>query len=102
MKSFGNTDSSTTTSNVPDVVFWGDTDLWKLICKASSKQEKWMKSTKAMEIANVGCLVQVTTQYGEEVLIESLTFAPMTKIEEEKAPESSDVIARRLVPMTPV
>ncbi len=31
--------------NVKYIVFWGDGDTFKLICKASSKEEGWMKST---------------------------------------------------------
>ena len=39
-----------------------------------------MKSTKAMEIGNgVGCVVQVTTQQGENVA-EALTFVPSASI----------------------
>jgi len=40
-----------------------------------------MKSTKAMEIAGVGCVVQVTTQQGDNVA-EALTFIPAAKIKE--------------------
>lgn len=35
---------------------------WKLVCKASSKSEGWMKTTKSLEIEGVGCLVQTETQ----------------------------------------
>ncbi len=34
-----------------------------------------MKSTKAMEIEGVGCVVQVTTQQGQQVA-EALVFVP--------------------------
>lgn len=36
MKTLGNTDTSGTTKNVEDVVFYGNGDTFKLICKASS------------------------------------------------------------------
>ena len=58
-----------------DVQVVGNGDLFQLISKAWSKKEGWMKSTKAMEIKGVGCVVQVTTQQGENVA-EALTFIP--------------------------
>jgi len=61
--------------NVPDLTVYGDGDTFLLLCKASSKAEGWMKSTKAMEIPGVGCVVQVTTQQGGRVA-EALTFVP--------------------------
>jgi len=62
MKTLDNTTASQAKDNVKDIVFWGNGDTFKLISKASSKVEGWMKSTKAMEIEGVGCVVQVTTQ----------------------------------------
>lgn len=80
MKSFQNTDSDGAKKNVSDLVIWGDGDLFKLISKAHSKKEQWMKSTKAMEISGVGCVVQVTTQqYGN--VAEALVFVPGVKID---------------------
>jgi nitrate reductase NapAB chaperone NapD len=38
-----------------------------------------MKSTKALEVPNVGCVVQVTTQQGDSVA-EALTFIPGVEI----------------------
>jgi len=93
-KTLGNTTSNGATKNVKDIVFWGNGDLFKLIGKASSKKEGWMKSTKAMEIENVGCVVQVTTQQDGQVA-ESVTFVPMVKIEETKT--GNEVTERRLV-----
>ena len=61
MKTLSNTDSSKVQDNVRDVQFWGDPDLWQLICKASSEEEGWMKSTKAMDLGS-GTVIQVTTQ----------------------------------------
>ena len=66
--------------NVADIKVYGDGDTFKLISKASSAKEGWMKSTKAMEIAGVGCVVQVTTQQGDNVA-EALTFVPGVRIE---------------------
>lgn len=66
--------------NVKDINVFGNGDTFKLICKASSKAEGWMKSTKAMEIDGVGCVVQVTTQQGDNVA-EAITFVPGVKLE---------------------
>jgi len=62
MKSLHNTTANGATKNVKDIQFWGDGDTFKLISKASSEKEGWMKSTKAMQIDGVGCVIQVTTQ----------------------------------------
>lgn len=59
---------------VNDIEVFGNGDAWQLICKASSASQGWMKSTKAMELHN-GCLVQVTTQQGDQVS-EALQFVP--------------------------
>lgn len=80
MKTLHNSTVSGAKKNVSDLVVFGDGDTFKLICKASSKDEGWLKSTKAMEIENVGCIVQVTTQQGDNVA-EAITFVPGVKIE---------------------
>ena len=80
MKTLGNTDTNGATKNVKDIKFYGDGDTFKLISKASSAKEGWMKSTKAMEIDGVGCVVQVTTQQGDNVA-EALVFVPMVRLE---------------------
>ena len=61
-KTLHNSNASGASKNVKDIVFWGDGDTFKLISKASSEIEGWMKSTKAMEIVGVGVVIQVTTQ----------------------------------------
>jgi len=66
--------------NVKDIQVFGNGDSFQLICKASSANEGWMKSTKAMQIDGVGCIVQVTTQQGDNVS-EALAFALGVKIE---------------------
>jgi len=78
-KTLKNTDISKTKENVPDVVVFGTGDVFKLISKASSEKEEWMKSTKAMEIKDIGCVIQVTTQQGDNIA-EALVFVPNTKI----------------------
>jgi len=93
-KSLGNTDSNGAKKNVKDIKFWGDGDMFELLCKASSEEEEWMKSTKAMEIRGVGCVVQVTTQqYGQ--VAEAVTFVPGVMIE--RTDNMGEVVSRRLV-----
>ena len=96
-KTMGNTTASQAKDNVKDLQIWGDGDAWKLICKASSEKEEWMKSTKAMEIDGVGCLVQVTTQQ-DYMPAEAVTFVPGVRIEEVKD-DKGNLIGRKLVKM---
>lgn len=79
-KTLHNSTVSGAKQNVSDLKIFGDGDTFKLISKASSTEEDWMKSTKAMQIDDVGCVVQVTTQQGTSVA-EALTFVPGVKIE---------------------
>lgn len=78
-KTLHNSTVSGARKNVADIIVFGNGDTFKLISKASSKSEGWMKSTKAMEIEGVGCVVQVTTQQGDNIA-EALTFVPNVKI----------------------
>lgn len=94
-KTMHNTDASKAKINVKDIVFWGNGDTFRLISKASSQKEGWMKSSKAMEIPGVGCVVQVTTQQGSNVA-EAVTFVPGVVIEETTG-EKGDVVSRKLV-----
>lgn len=79
-KTLHNTDISGAKKNVPDIAVFGNGDLFTLICKASSEIQGWMKSTKAMEIPMVGCVVQITTQQrnsdGSYSVAEAVTFVP--------------------------
>lgn len=81
-KTLKNTDADAASKNVKDIVFFGDGNTFKLISKASSQNEGWMKSTKAMQIDRVGCVLQVTTQQGDNIA-EALSFIPGVKIYEE-------------------
>lgn len=62
----------------------GNPDLFEVLSKTSCDAEGWMKSTKAMEVDSVGCLVQVTTQQrnpdGSYAVAEALTFVPGVRI----------------------
>ncbi len=92
-KTLHNSDISGARKNVKDIVTFGNGDMFKLLCKASSKNESWMKSTKAMEVSG-GCVVQVTTQQGMHIA-EALTFVPGVKIRETIVDDT--VVARELV-----
>lgn len=74
-KSLQNTDQDTCKKNVSDVVIFGD-NLFKLLSKASSRKEGWMKSTKCMMVGTTAT-IQVTTQQrnpdGSYVVAEALT-----------------------------
>lgn len=96
-KTLDNTTASQAKDKVKDIQFWGDGDMWKLICKAWSKEEGWMKSTKAMQIPRVGCLVQVSTQQ-DDIVSEAVTFVPGVMIKEE-LDDDGKVISRSLVQM---
>jgi hypothetical protein len=93
-KTLNNTNVEQVKKQVSDVEVFGDGDLFQLLCKASSKNQGWMKSTKAMEVPG-GCVVQVTTQQGEHVA-EALTYIPGVAIVEEKD-ENGNIVGRRLV-----
>lgn len=78
-KTLDNSTAKQAKDQVVDLQLFGNGDLFRLLSKASSKREGWMKSTKAMEIENVGCVVQVTTQQGDQVA-EAISFVPGVKI----------------------
>jgi len=79
VKTLHNSDVNGAKKNVRDIKFFGNGDLFQLLCKASSESEGWMKSTKAMQ-TGTGCVVQVTTQQrnpdGSYSLAEAVTFVP--------------------------
>lgn len=79
MKTLDNTNAADAMANVSDIKFFGDGDTWTLICKASSVDQGWMKSTKAMEVPG-GVVLQVTTQQrnpdGSHVIAEAITYVP--------------------------
>jgi hypothetical protein len=78
-KSLDITNVAVAKEKINDIKVYGNGDLFQLISKASSKEQRWMKSTKAMEINGVGCVIQVTTQQGDNVA-EALTFVPNVRI----------------------
>ena len=66
-------------TKVSDIKIIGNGDMFQLLCKASSKKQGWLKSTKAMYVEGVGCVVQTSTQQGDNVA-EALIFIPGVKI----------------------
>jgi len=99
-KTLHNSDISGARKNVKDIKVVGNGDMFQLLCKASSENEGWMKSTKAMQIGSEdthggGCLVQVTTQQrnpdGSYSVAEALAFVPGAQI----ATDSND--GRKLI-----
>lgn len=84
MKTLNNSTLSQARDQVPDLEIVGDGDMFKLLCKASSEREGWMKSTKAMELSGIGCVVQVTTQQrnedGSYAIAEAVTFVPGVRV----------------------
>jgi hypothetical protein len=78
-KTLDNVNIAEAKAKVSDIKVFGDGDAWKLVCKASSGKEGWMKSTKAFSIPGLGVLVQVSTQQGEHVA-EAVTFVPGAKV----------------------
>lgn len=61
MKTLGIENMDQAKAQVSDIKVFGDPGAWVLLCKASSENQGWMKSTKVMNIPG-GCLVQVSTQ----------------------------------------
>jgi len=96
-KSLHNTTANGARKNVKDIKFWGDGDTFKLISKASSESEGWMKSTKAMQ-AGKSVVVQVTTQQrnpdGTYSIAEALTTVESSEIVEVK--EKGEVVSRHI------
>jgi len=86
-KTLHNSDVSGARQNVPDIKVVGNGDTFRLLCKASSQNEGWMKSAKAMQTPH-GCVVQVTTQQknidGTYSLAEALTFVPGVSIADDE------------------
>ena len=77
-KSLDVVDAKDLKAKVSDVQVIGNGNLFQLLSKASSKEQGWMKSCKAMEVPG-GCVVQVTTQQGSNVA-EALTYVPGVKV----------------------
>lgn len=103
-KSLHNTCANGAAKNVKDIIFWGNGDTFKLISKASSELEGWMKSTKAMQ-AGTSVVVQVTTQQrnpdGSYAIAEALTTVPNATIFT-SFDENEVVISRQVISNDPI
>ena len=103
-KSLHNTCANATTKNVKDIVFWGNGDTFKLISKASSEKEGWMKSTKAMD-CDGSVVVQVTTQQrnidGTYSIAEALTTVENACIHHQWNKDNTKVISRTIISNIP-
>lgn len=96
-KTLKNSEVSGATKNVSDLVTVGNGDSFRLLCKAYSLEEGWMKSSKAY-FDGRGCFVQVTTQQknqdGTYSLAEALSYSPGVHIVADKNQ------GRKLAPMS--
>ena len=98
-KDLGITSVRTATANIPDLQVYGDGDTFRLLCKASSQDQGWMKSTK---VANVpgGCVVQVTTQQrnpdGSYAVAEALTYVPGVQMDAKAEPRRMVALPARV------
>ena len=81
-KTLSNLTAADVIENVKDIKIVGNGDSFALLAKAFSKVEDWMKTTKAYEVSDIGCIVQVTTQQGDNVA-EALCFVPGVKIKKD-------------------
>lgn len=82
--------------NISDVEVYGDGDTFALLCKASSKSQGWMKSTKVCN-TEFGCIIQASTQQrnpdGSYSVAEALTYVPNMMLDKNSNP-------RKLIPIT--
>lgn len=93
-KTLDNVNVNDAKSKVADIKVFGDGDLWQLVCKASSEEQGWMKSTKVMSIEGfnsnkvTGCLVQVSTQQrnpdGSYSIAEAVTYVEGASLKRDK------------------
>ena len=73
-RNLNNVNSEMVKRGAKDLRVYGNPDAWVLVCKASSEQQGWMKSTKAMNIPGC-CLIQVTTEFRDPTTNELLACA---------------------------
>lgn len=70
--------------NIKDLKTFGDGDTFRLLCKASSDEQGFMKSTKVCNVPG-GCIVQVSTMQKNPdesySVAEAVTFVPKVNID---------------------
>jgi len=95
VKTLHNSTVSGARKNVKDINIVGNGDSFRLLFKASSEAEGWMKSTKAMDVGH-GCVVQTTTQQrnsdGNYVIADAICYVPNVTIVEDEN------MGRKLIP----
>ncbi len=88
-KDLGITEVRGAKENISDLVVYGNGDTFALLCKASSQEQGWMKSTKVCNVIG-GCIVQVTTQQKNIDLTysvaEALTYVPGVHLDVDSEP----------------
>lgn len=96
-----NTSAADVKQNTSDAKFFGNGDMFQLLGKFSSKAQGTMKSTKAMQIDNVGCVIQSSTERvdteGKISVAECMVFVPACHVKEEFADDGTTVIGRSIV-----
>lgn len=79
--------------------------MWKEISRSENKPEGFKRMTHALEIAGMGCLVQVTAErsgHGRTgVLSTSVTFVPCVHLETVEATGDAEIVADNDNPLTP-
>ncbi len=74
-------------AKVPDIKVIGDGDTFKVLCKASSEDQGWMKSTKYLEIQGNGVILSISTQQrnpdGSYAVAETAVYCPGVKVSHE-------------------
>lgn len=85
-------------ANISDLKVFGDGDTFALLCKASSNEQGWMKSTKVCNVVG-GCIIQVTTQQqnpdGSYSLAEALTYVPGMNLDKDCEPRKLIAVTTR-------
>lgn len=94
-KDLGITEVRGAKANIPDLQVYGDGDTFALLCKASSKEQGWMKSTKVCNVPG-GCIIQVTTQQenpdGSYAVAEAVTYVPGVMLNKDVNPRRLEAI----------
>jgi len=94
MKSLDISEVKGAKENISDLKIYGDGDTFRLLCKASSEKEGWMKSTKVCNVPD-GCIVQVTTQQinpdGSYSCAEALAYVPGAQINVDSNPRKMTI-----------
>ncbi len=94
-KALNITDTNQAKANITDIEFAGDKDLFRLLSKAWSEKQGWMKSTKAANMPGAGIVLQVTTQQRAErgdVIAEAVTFVPGVRVARKQGGEGYELV----------